>query len=108
MLKKLNWQAFSNGDRAKVIGKVKDIISVNDGCIMNFNIFSDLALSLSIEIEEKCIPRLYKALCSVVSLSEFDIQDINTSSQKEWIIFMNISFGSGEGNLKQEIPEVPG
>ena len=108
MQKKLSWQAFSNDDRNKVIEAVKNTSSNKDGCIMNFNMFSDLALTLSIEIEENKIQTLHKALSLIVNISEFELHDLNLESKKEWLIFMNISFTKGKGELKHEIPEVPG
>lgn len=108
MQKKLSWQAFSKNDRNKVIEDVKTTISDGDGCIINFNMFSDLALSLSIEIEENKIHILHKALSLFVNISELETHDLNLESTKEWMIFLNISFSRGKGELKQEIPEVPG
>ena len=108
MQKKLSWQVFSNDDRNKVIEAVKNIVSTSDGCIMNFNMFSDLALTLTIEIEENKIQTLHRALSLVVNISELELHDMNLESKKEWLIFMNISFGRGKGELKQEIPEVAG
>lgn len=108
MIKKLNWQAFSNDERNKVIEELKEIISNNDGYIINFNMFSDLALSLNIEIEENRILELYKALTHILNVSDFDTKNINFESRKEWLIFMNISFSIGKGELKKEIPSVPG
>ena len=108
MQKKLSWQVFSNDDRNKVIEAVKNIVSNSDGCIMNFNMFSDLALTLSIEIEENKIQTLHSALSLIVNISELELHDMNLESKKEWLIFMNISFGRGKGDLKQEIPEVAG
>ena len=60
MQKKLSWQIFSNDDRNKVIEVIKNTISNSGGCIMNFNMFSDLALTLSIEIEENKIKHCIK------------------------------------------------
>ncbi len=108
MQKKLNWEAFSNGKRNKVIEELKNTISSSDGYIMNFNMFSDLALTLSIEIEENKIQTLHKALALVLKVSELDLNELNLESKKDWIIFINISFGKGIGELKQKIPKVPG
>jgi hypothetical protein len=105
MQKKLSWQVFSNDDRNEVIEAVKNTISNSDGCIMNFNMFSDLALTLSVEIEENKIQTLHRALSRVVNVSKLEVHNINLESKKEWLIFMNISFGKGKGELKQEIPE---
>jgi hypothetical protein len=107
MQKKLSWQAFSNGDRNTIIESVKNAISSNDGCIMNFNMFSDLALSLSIEIEAYKAKELYKSFSEILSIND-DENAINSESKKELLIFMNISFGKGKGTLKSQIPAVPG
>ena len=72
MLQKLNWQAYSNDDRNKIIENIKDAISSCDGSIMNFNMFSDLAMSISVEIEEHNIMDLYKVLSSILKISDFD------------------------------------
>lgn len=70
--------------------------------------FSDLALSLSIEIEEREIEGLHKALSTISNLSEFDVNSIRAESEKDWTIFLNISFSDGTGNLAQEVPDVLG
>ena len=108
MQKKLNWEAFSNNERNKVIEELKNTVSSSDGYIINFNMFSDLALTLSIEIEENKIQILHKALSSVLNVSELNPHELNLESKKEWLIFISISFSRGKGELKQEIPDVPG
>lgn len=108
MQKRLNWQAYSNGNRNKTIEEVKEAISRSNGCIMNFTLFSDLALSLSVEIEENKIEALHKSLSSVLQVSDLNTNEINAKSGKEMFVFINISFGSGKGELTSEIPAVPG
>ncbi len=108
MQNKLNWQAYTNADRNNVIEEIKNAISSADGYILNFSMYSDLALTLSIEIEENNIERLHKKLSLLFNLPELEQQHINLASKKDWLIFMNISFSRGKGQLKQEIPEVPG
>ncbi|MDH3652385.1 MAG: hypothetical protein OEQ53_22030 [Saprospiraceae bacterium] len=87
---------------------MKEVISASDGYITSFNMFSDLALNPSIEIEENGIQVLHKALSRILTVSDFDEKDINVESRKEWLIFMNISFGAGKGDLRRNIPAVPG
>ena len=108
MQKKLNWQLFSNENRYEIIENIKNVISNSDGYIVNFNMFSDLALSLSVEIEENKIQKLHRALSQIINVSELKLDNINLESKKDWLIFMNISFGRGKGELKQETPEIPG
>ena len=105
---KLNWQVFSNQERIKAIEELKAIISKNDGFIMNFNLFSDLALSLTVEIEEHNINKLYSELGNTMSILEPKPENIDDNSKKDWWILMNVSFSKGKGNLKVEIPDVPG
>ena len=105
---KLNWRVFSNQDRIKAIEALKAIISKNDGYIVNFNLFSDLALSLTVEIEERNIIDLYSELESIMQITEAKPSHLNDNSKKDWWILMNVSFSKGKGNLKVEIPNVPG
>ncbi|MFY0654285.1 MAG: hypothetical protein JXQ96_19770 [Cyclobacteriaceae bacterium] len=107
MKRKLSWKGFSSDDRNKSITFVKDAISSNDGCITNFTMFSDLALSMQVEIEESKIAGLYEELTSKLEVSQFD-EELNPLSKREWMVYLNISFGDGQGNLKVSIPEVPG
>jgi len=105
---KLNWQAFSSSNRHETIELLKDIISKNDGYIINFAMFSDLAISLTVEIEENKISNLHRELASIVHISEPEPENINLNANTDWWILMNVSFGKGQGNLKVEIPNVPG
>lgn len=98
------WSAVGHGDRITVISECERIID-NYGFIMEFKKFSDLALSLYIDVESNKIPRLYEALKSVLNLDVFDFKEVN---EKTHTIFLNISFADGHGDLKQEIPNVPG
>ena len=108
MQKALQWEAFSKGKRTVIIENIKSAISQNHGYIVNFNMFSDLALTLSVEIEERHIPKLHLALLSVIDVSKIDASNISPSSNKEWLIAINISFSQGTGTMKQDIPEAPG
>jgi len=107
MQKKLNWSAYSGKSRNELIEKIKNAISANDGSIINFNMFSDLSLVLNIEIPEDRILDLHNGLKSFLTISDIPSPDIQ-NTKKDWLIFLNISFGRGMGDLKSEIPDVPG
>ena len=107
-MNKLNWQIFSTQERNKAIDELKGIISKNDGYILNFNLFSDLALSLTIEIEENKILNLYAEINKSMKVLEAKPDHLDPNSEKEWWVLMNVSFSKGKGNLKVEIPNVPG
>lgn len=108
MKNKLNWEGFSTHDRIEGIERIKDAISRNDAYILNFNMFSDLALSLSIEIEENRIMDLHTALKKIITVSDIDVEKMISTSQRAWLIFLNISFSKGAGKLKTDVPAVPG
>lgn len=108
MLNKINWKAFSDKNQHLILDQIKRTISDCNGSIIHFNLFSDLAISLTIEIEEKNINQLHQSLDNLISISELKSSDFNSESNKEWIIFFNISFSSGKGELKREVLSVPG
>ena len=105
---KLNWEIFSAEERNSAIQELKDSIAGNDGFITNFNLFSDLALSLQIEIEEKNVLNLYRKIDSTMRISEQEPDFIDNNSIKDWWIFINLSFTKGKGDLEVEVPNVPG
>lgn len=108
MINKLNWEIFSNKNRNIVIDEIKAVLLTNDACIVNSSMFSDLALSLSLEIEQKSVIELYNSLSSIVTISDLDTGSININSSKDCLIFINVSFTSGTGDLRIEMPAVPG
>jgi len=105
---KLNWQLYVKTSRNKAIEEIKNIISKNEGYIIYSNLFSDLALTLTVEIEEKNIKSLYLELDREFSIQDSGIQKIDLNSNQEWWVLMNISFGKGKGNISTKVPNVPG
>lgn len=108
MKKKLNWQGYTAGDRNEQIEVVKKAVSESDGFIIHFQMFSDLALSLSIGIEEMNILCLHRELQNILTLSGPVPGDLNPNAREEWLIFLNVSFSKGKGTLETEVPMVPG
>ena len=108
MQQKLKWQAYTGHDRNRIIQEIKDIISNSDGYIINSSIFSDFAINLNIEIEPSGILSLHRELSEIINVSDFNHENVNLNSRKEWLIFLHISFSSGKGELKSNIPAVPG
>lgn len=113
MFKKLNWEGYSDEERNSSIDKVKKAITSSGGYIVNFNLSSDLAINLSIEIEERKIIALHQYLSQHVKITDIEASlashsSLSTSSTKEWLIFLNLSFSKGKGDFKVNIPKVPG
>ena len=45
---------------------------------------------------------------SIIKISDIESKHAIGEPKKEWLIFMNISFSKGTGELKIEMPDVPG
>jgi len=105
---KLNWQAYTNRNRTEVLEAVKEAVNRHNGYIIAFNRFSDLALSLSMEVEAQNIPGLFKAIQQLVRLSGPLPDDGASFAHQEWLVLLHISFAKGKGDLEIEVPAVPG
>ena len=70
--------------------------------------FSDVAISFCVEIEESHIDNFHKELSSISNISEIGTDSLSPQSSKEWLIFINLSFSKGKGDLRMVVPEVPG
>jgi hypothetical protein len=104
MIRKLNWELFSPQERASAIDELKRSINRCDGYIITCEMFSDLSMSVILEIEEKHISELHKELKKVVSISDLDKKLISNDTENEWTILMNISFARRTGKLRHQKP----
>ena len=103
--KHLNWNAISNKDRINTISELTTVIN-NYGFIIDFKFYSDLAVALSIEIEEQKIQELFSELSHFLTMDK----DYNYRSKlsRERIILLNVTFAKSTGKQTNEIPSVPG
>jgi hypothetical protein len=99
------WTGYCNNERIIAINEIEKIIN-SHGFIIDFKQFSDISLSIKIEMEELNIDKLYAALKSYMSLNNFE--PLNSSSNRERCVFLNITFNKGTGDLRIEVPAVPG
>lgn len=101
----LYWKGFCNKDRNEGIFEVERVVSKH-GYILDFHMFSDLEINLKIEITEKNLALLFHDLSMVL-----DLQDTGTAfpeTNLERSLFINITFTKSTGELKIEVPSVPG
>jgi hypothetical protein len=101
----LFWTAFTSLQRQIAIDRTRTIISQH-GDLVDFRFFSDLSVVLTVEIPEARLDALYKALQSTLILDYFEA--LHSASQRERTLFINVSFPAGTGDLKVEVPSVPG
>lgn len=99
------WTGYSNDERHAAINKIQSIIS-GYGDIVDFNVFSDISLSIKIEIDELKINKLYDELSRNMGIDKFEY--LNSIAKVERTVYLNIIFNKGTGNLKIEVPSVPG
>ena len=99
------WTGYSSGDRHYTITKARETVA-KYGDIVEFKFFSDISIVITIEIRERSVDTLYNELKAHMLLDVFD--RLNSRSDKERTIFLNITFAKATGNLVVEVPSVPG
>jgi hypothetical protein len=104
-MKNIFWSGYVLEDRLSGIEKVKRIIA-EYGDVVNFNMFSDLSISLEIEITENRLYDLYQALNHQIQMDPTMVS--SSLSTKQRVLYLNLSFSKGSGNLKINVPAVPG
>lgn len=94
------WTGYSSKDKWQMIHEIEGKISPY-GFIVDFKEFSDISISLIIELEQQKIAPLYQDLKGLLRLEEFDIP--TTGSSKECVVLMHISFTYGSGRVRKEV-----
>jgi hypothetical protein len=102
---KIFWTGYSNGERHAAISSIQGVVS-RYGDIVDVHLFSDVSLSLTIEIEESKMDKLYDALTHEMRIQQWE--PLYSISKQERIIYLHITFAKGTGKLKIEVPAVPG
>lgn len=103
-MQKIFWKGISHDDRIKAVSEITAVVN-NYGAILSFQKFSDIALSLVIEIEESKILRLYTDLKKILIIEGID--NSFNDSPAECIILFEITFTRGTGDLAIEVPDIP-
>lgn len=101
----IHWKGFSNRDRNEAIYEIERIVSQH-GFITDHHMFSDMELTLKIEIAELNIQKLYMDLKSYLTMDNYG--NLASESKTERSILLNITFVKSTGNLRIEVPAVPG
>ena len=99
------WTGLSDNERHSVIDKIQRIVS-KYGDIVDVHLFSDVSLSMTIEIEEFKIDKLYDELTKILRVQR--LKSLNSISKKERTIYLNITFSKGTGDLRIKVTSVPG
>lgn len=108
MLKKFNLNGISRRDRHLTIDLIQLEIERQEGILLQHQMFSDLQISMLVEIRESKIMDFHNAIKEFLTLSKLSPETVDTDVKKECILFLNVSFSKGRGDLNIEIPHVPG
>lgn len=79
-MEKIFWTGFSNEERHFAIGKIRSVIS-KYGDVVDVHLFSDISLSMTLEIEELKIDKLYNDLAKIIGIHKHDY--INSISKRK-------------------------
>ena len=101
----LFWSGYSKQERHEAINTLQAIVS-KYGSITDFKPFSDVQITLVIETEASKIEALYEALNQTIGMDDYDPG--MALLRNEITLFLTVSFAKGTGNLRIEIPAVPG
>ena len=104
-MKSIFWTGYTNQDRNLAITHLTGIIN-SYGYIVDFKQLSDISLTFVIEIAESKIDTLFHVLEDSISIDRFEL--LNSTSAIERVIYLNITFTKGTGDLKIEVPAIPG
>ncbi|RIV20017.1 hypothetical protein DYU11_24210 [Fibrisoma montanum] len=104
-MKRFYWVGYCEEDRLRATPQIARIINQH-GALVNSNFFSDLATSFVIEVPADQIQALHTDLQQLIQLE--DAQPLPSNGSYECTVLLNLSFARGSGNLKVEVPAVPG
>ncbi len=104
-MNKLYWTGICGQERTGAITQISTIIN-RHGCFTDFRLFSDVSLSMVIEVEERNVDALYGELGNYLALADFPA--VGSNSARERIILLHVTFTRGTGDVAREVPAVPG
>lgn len=102
-MKKLYWAGISYNERVKAISDISSTID-RYATILNFQRFSDISLTLILEIEEYKLHSIHDELSKLIAIDKHDF--VHSNSKTTTIVFLNITFAKGTGNLIIEVPNI--
>jgi|WetSurMetagenome_2_1015567.scaffolds.fasta_scaffold378043_2 hypothetical protein len=103
--KNIYWKGYCHEVRNIAIYNIQQLINKH-GYIVSYHMYSDMEISISIEIEERNIGSLYGNLKQYLDMS--DNQEIESPAKTERLILFSITFANSTGDMSIESPHVPG
>lgn len=104
--------AITTEDRHKSLSDIQSAVSMSNGFIHNFSLFSNYSASLSIELsslhEVSNLAERIRSYGWNVNVTPKEIETENIKSTKPILGTVQISFVKENGDLKITVPSIPG
>lgn len=104
-MRTFNWEVYCTSERTAGINLMETIIN-RFAYILDFHSFSDLSLSITAGVEEWRANALFDEIARNMEIE--GEKPAATESKNECMIYINISFAKGKGDMRHEVPDVPG
>ena len=113
MAERIHLQGVTSGSRHLIIEAAREAITDAGGWIVDFHIFSNLALSLIFELDPDRLDRLLDHFEQIdIRLSDESREAaqrlVTTGDQDDVRILFNLTFQQGDGDLRIPVPAIPG
>lgn len=108
MKHKFNWQLYAKQKRHAAVLALKAAISASDGWIVQHQRFSDLAMSLTIELPLDNVPNFHAALQAIAVVDGEPPAPTGAGATRDCWVFLNVTFPEGTGDVALDVPMVPG
>lgn len=108
MKKLYRFEVYSSDDRYLTLDTIQNMVRHFRGFLMNYQMYSDLQISLYIEMKECRLLNFYHQLKKKVKVSKFDLEHFDPHSRATCRVDIVVYFVKATGKLKVNIPEVPG
>lgn len=97
-------------DRHQMITAVEQAVAESGGGIIDFKMFSNMAITLHIEIDSDKLPELLKDLLATELVIDQKSQQVmlNMPPRQEVTVWLYITFIHNDRDLRIEVPAVPG
>jgi hypothetical protein len=102
---RIYWTGYCRTERVAAIHQLEAAVQPF-GFITDFKRFSDVALTVFIELPTNKIEPLYEALGQIMEMKEWETTE--TTSTQTCEIALELNFSSGTGQLSISTPSVPG
>ncbi len=104
-MRKVYWTAYARGDHYRATQRVLDRTSAW-GVLSQVNRYSDLMVSVVVEIMDERLGQLLAALEEVVEVEQ--VEDQVVGPDHPCLLYLNVRMQDGTGDLSIETPAVPG